>query len=246
MKFKKGPGFENALWWINAKGDALAGPGCEWYIDTKAPSPTPSASPSVSPSASPSQDCPLPSQTAGTGSCDGSCGGFTDDCWCDDACLFFEDCCADAFICREVGCPDAGPELEPEVENLPFWRSVAEQLEDTAIVWRAVWRGETNVAPLIDWYTVEATPIPDENERIPEASTLTISLDSADGRRITSWRYPSDSAEQELPIFSEWAYVNFPNGEYRLRLTPTDGGRSKAILATLSRRGNSLECGMGV
>lgn len=53
VKFKKGPGFENALWWIDAKGDARAGPGCKWRYDTRAPSATPSAVPSTSSAPSP-------------------------------------------------------------------------------------------------------------------------------------------------------------------------------------------------
>lgn len=41
VKFKKGPGYENALWWIDAKGDAKAGPSCNWRLDTKAPTSAP-------------------------------------------------------------------------------------------------------------------------------------------------------------------------------------------------------------
>lgn len=57
VKFKKGPGFENALWWIDAWGNQGQDYNCDWYYDTKAPSATPSAAPSVSksPSAAPTR-----------------------------------------------------------------------------------------------------------------------------------------------------------------------------------------------
>ena len=68
--------------------------------------PTVSLEPSVSsaPSSQPSQDCPLPRQSTGSGSCGGNCGGNAGDCWCDEVCLAVEDCCTDAYICEEVGC----------------------------------------------------------------------------------------------------------------------------------------------
>ena len=92
---------------------------------TKAPTASPSSDPSasaspstgptvslepstsVAPSSNPTQECPLPRQTTGSDSCEGSCGGNAGDCWCDDFCLLSGDCCTDAAsICgaTEIGC----------------------------------------------------------------------------------------------------------------------------------------------
>eukprot|EP00562_Extubocellulus_spinifer_P027106 CAMPEP_0178641248 /NCGR_PEP_ID=MMETSP0698-20121128/16476_1 /TAXON_ID=265572 /ORGANISM="Extubocellulus spinifer, Strain CCMP396" /LENGTH=480 /DNA_ID=CAMNT_0020281797 /DNA_START=41 /DNA_END=1484 /DNA_ORIENTATION=+ len=65
VKFRKGPGYSNALWWVNAWGETYIDYGCEWYFETKktkhptehptkAPSNRPSDEPSLSPSRSPS------------------------------------------------------------------------------------------------------------------------------------------------------------------------------------------------
>jgi len=45
VKFKKGPGYDNALWWIDAFGRPHADYGCDWFLDVA------TASPSASPSA---------------------------------------------------------------------------------------------------------------------------------------------------------------------------------------------------
>mmetsp|Transcript_36438 Transcript_36438/g.79342 ORF Transcript_36438/g.79342 Transcript_36438/m.79342 type:complete len:369 (+) Transcript_36438:52-1158(+) len=63
VKFKKGPGYENALYWIDAFGRPYADYGCDWFLDkaeTPAPAPThalsksPSSEPTATSSESPS------------------------------------------------------------------------------------------------------------------------------------------------------------------------------------------------
>mmetsp|Transcript_1690 Transcript_1690/g.3707 ORF Transcript_1690/g.3707 Transcript_1690/m.3707 type:complete len:409 (-) Transcript_1690:1930-3156(-) len=39
VKFRKGPGYSNALWWIDAMGKQYQDPGCRWHYDSDKPKP---------------------------------------------------------------------------------------------------------------------------------------------------------------------------------------------------------------
>ena len=58
VKFRKGPGVENALWWIDTWGSEWKDDGCEWYFDTKAPTAVPTAHPTKRPTKKPTTAAP--------------------------------------------------------------------------------------------------------------------------------------------------------------------------------------------
>lgn len=58
VKFRKGPGVENALWWIDAWGTEWKDDGCEWYFDTKAPTVVPTANLTKKPTKKPTTKKP--------------------------------------------------------------------------------------------------------------------------------------------------------------------------------------------
>ena len=64
VKFRKGPGVENALWWIDTWGTEWKDEGCEWYFDTKAPTVVPTDRPTKRPTKKPTKEpSPVPSAT---------------------------------------------------------------------------------------------------------------------------------------------------------------------------------------
>ena len=64
VKFRKGPGVENALWWIDTWGTEWKDEGCEWYFDTKAPTVVPTARPTKRPTKEPTTKKPTKEPTA--------------------------------------------------------------------------------------------------------------------------------------------------------------------------------------
>ena len=177
------------------------------------PSISTAPSSSVAPSSEPSQDCPLPRQSTGSGSCDANCGGNAGDCWCDEFCLEFEDCCTDAYLCEEVGCS-------------------APALRSSAGIYGSKDSSATN------HYDVILEPKPDKRATIPSGA-ITISWYKPDGNAL-EWSYPSDT---RLLYFSEYLAKNVPDGEYKVELKPKSGGRSRSGRVVLVRENGTKPIG---
>ena len=201
------------------------------------PSSSPSAEPTISPKPSmssapspkPSQDCPLPRQSTGFGSCEGNCGGNAGDCWCDEFCLAAEDCCTDAYLCEGVGCSAPAPQNSSPATSQALGAAIASSANtgDT-------YDGEDSSTT--SYYDIILEPTPDSSATIPSGA-ITISWYASDGNLLLEWSYPRETT---LLYFSEYLAKNVPDGEYKVELKPKSGGQSRSGRVVLVRE-NGLE-----
>ena len=201
------------------------------------PSSSPSAEPTISPepsmssapSSKPSQDCPLPRQSTGSGSCEGNCGGNAGDCWCDEFCLAAEDCCTDAYICEEVGCPAPAQQNSIPATSQALGAAIASPANTGDI-----YDGEDSSAT--SYFDIILEPTPNSSATIPSGA-ITISWYTFDGNLLREWSYPRETT---LLYFSEYLAKNVPDGEYKVELKPKRGGQSRRGRVVLVRE-NGLE-----